>query len=228
MNKKSIIFAFCIFLLFPFSIIAQNEEWGKHRIKFNPTRAMNWLYPGLEFGYEYYSGRFSSQLSVAYISDFADFNIWNSLNGYHILFEEKYFFKKQPRSRNMLKLYLSAEINYRDLKFNTTEWYLPAEYKQLGDRDEQEKYAYKEDVDIQRKAIDTNINMGVQFRLKKILFETSAGIGAGFQNVHHNKSNQDDIQFDMNQGFNISYLTTMEGFNVIPNFTMSIKVGYIF
>ena len=110
MNTKSKYFLLFIFFLLPFSLTAQNAEWGKHNIKFTPTRLVNLLYPGLELGYEYYYSRFSSQLSAAYLIDTGIFPRFNSINGYHIKFEEKFFLGKTKKW--IPRMYLSTEINY--------------------------------------------------------------------------------------------------------------------
>ena len=198
MNKKSNCFSLLIFFLLPFSSTAQNEEWGKHRIKFTPSRLTNVLYPGLELGYEYYYGSFSSQFSAAYLINTGIFPYLNSINGYHIKFEEKYLvgrIKKRKPPTDRAKKYLSVEINYNYVKLNQSSLFLPAEYEQI-DWYEQEQYAYKGNFDLNRKAVVANFKAGIQIKYKKILLEPCAGIGVGFQNVsHYNKPNPDDSLF---------------------------------
>ena len=224
MNKQSIYLFFVVFLLFPFSLMAQNEEWEKHRIKFTPTRMVNLFYPGLELGYEYCNGNFSSQLSAAYLLNF--FNSYNSLNGYHVKFEEKYFFKRQP-SNNRVKIYLSAEINYNYAKLNQNLMFSTTEYEQ-SDLWEHGEYEYSGNFDLKRKSIVTNLKMGTQIRFRKIIFEPCAGIGIGFQNVVlYNKRHPDDILLN-SECFTIYNLTDKEGFSILPNFTMSFRIGYMF
>jgi len=231
MNKKSNYFLLFISFFLPFSLAAQNEEWGKHHIKFTPTRLINALYPGLELGYEYCYGSFSSQFSAAYLINTGIFPNLNSINGYHIKFEEKYLvgrIKKSKPPTNSSRKYLSAEINYNYVKLNENRLFLPVEYEQI-DWSEQEQYAYKGNFDLQRKAIVANLKVGVQFKCKKILLEPCAGIGIGFQNVsHYNKPHPDDILFYPGPDMDFTSFTDEEGFNILPNFTISFRIGYIF
>ena len=122
MKKKRNYFSLLIFTLLSFSLAAQqNEEWGKHHLKFTPTRLTNCLYPGVELGYEYNYGSLSSQFSAAYLLDLGFFPMVNSLNGFHIKFEEKYLvgrLKKSKPPTNTTRKYLSAEINYNYVKQN--------------------------------------------------------------------------------------------------------------
>ena len=162
---KNIGFTLMAFLLLPFLVTAQKEEWGKHRLKFTPTRLINVFNPGLELGYEYCYGRFSSQVSAAYLFDpFSNTN--NSFNGYHLKFEEKLFCRIQP-SNNMVKFYLSTEISYNSVKENRNRSFIPAEYKHI-DWEEQEQYAYSDNFDSQRKVAVTYLKFGVQIRFRKI------------------------------------------------------------
>ena len=218
-------------LMLPFSLTAQNEEWGKHHIKFTPTRLINALYPGLEFGYEYCYSNFSSQFSAAYLINPGIFPNINSLNGYHIKFEEKYLvgrLKKGKPPTNTIRKYLSVEVNYNYVKINQNNLFLPAEYEKI-DWYEKEQYAYSGNFNLQRETVVANIKVGVQFKRKRILLEPCAGIGVGFQNVsHYNKPNPNDSFFYPGPGFDFTRFTDEEGFHILPNFTISFRIGYVF
>ena len=69
--KKKVSLIMLAFLLLPIFLFSQEteqteakKEWGKHQIKFTPTRMINLYYPGLEFGYEYRYNRFCPILLV--------------------------------------------------------------------------------------------------------------------------------------------------------------------
>ena len=140
-------FTLIAFLMLPFLVTAQKEEWGKHRLKFTPTRLINVFHPGLELGYEYCYGRFSSQISAAYLFNSTVF-VYNSLSGYHLKYEEKLFFKRQLRN-NRIKFYTSVEICYNYVNNNQNHLFLPAEEKHMT-WSEREKFAYKDDFDLKR------------------------------------------------------------------------------
>ena len=111
---------------------------------------------------------------------------------------------------------------------NQNHIFLPAEYEQI-DWHEKEQYAYIGNFDLQRKAVVANLKAGVQFKLKKIVLEPCAGIGVGFQNVsHYNKPHPDDILYYQPGGFDVHMLSDKEGFSILPNITMSFRIGYIF
>ena len=227
---KNSCYTLVFFLLFPFSLMAQNDEWGKRRVYFTPTRLINLLYPGLEFGYEYRYGRFSSQFSAAYLFSLFPSN-YNSLTGYHMKFEEKYYIKKKPSSRRV-KFFVSAETSYNYVNLNQFQRFIPPEAELIDDWEEREQYAYEGNMDLHRKAIITNFKFGAQFKSKKIIFENSAGLGIGFQNVtHYNKPNPNDILYyspSYGSGFPFQEFADKEGFSILPNITISIKIGYVF
>ena len=228
MNKKNIGLLVIAFLLFPISLMAQKEEGEKHRIKFTPTRLVEILYPGLELGYENRYGSFSSQFSAAYLVDiFGVLMDTHSLNGYHFKFEEKYFSQKLP-TKKWFKSYVSVEINYNYVKQNTYVYFLPVEYKHFS-WEEQMEYAYSGNYDLQRKAIVANLKFGLQIKVKKIIFEPTGGIGIGFQNVvYYNKLNPEDIFFKTSHHPNVYEMTQKEGHSILPNFTLSFRIGYMF
>jgi len=218
------------FLIFPLSLLAQemekSREWEKHQIKFTPTRIFDPVHPGIEFGYEYRYGRFSSQISVAYLFEIIQHN-YNTYNGFHIKFEEKFFFKKQP-DNNVVKFYLSAEVSYNYIEQNDYRKFLPAEYKQL-DWEEQEQYTYRRNFDLQRQTIITNCKFGLQIKIKKLILDPNIGMGLGFHNVvYYNKLHPDDILFDNSRHLNVYTMVDKEGFKVLPNFTVAFKIGYTF
>ena len=232
MNKKNIGLLVIAFLLFPISLLAQQEEkakeWEKHRIKFTPTRLINAYYPGLELGYEYCYGNFSSQLSAAYLFVITSLGNYYSCKGYHFKFEEKYFTKIQPSRR--VKFYVSTEICYNYVEQNRDALFLPVEYQHSKYWHERYEYAYTRNYNLQKKAIVTNLRFGVQIKVKRLLIDPSGGIGIGFQNVvYYDNLHPDDILIRPNRTFNfIRPIMDKEGNHTLLNFTMSIRVGYMF
>ena len=202
------------------------KEWEKHQIKLTLTKIFNPVYPGIELGYEYRYGRFSSQISAAYLFEIIQ-DYYNVYNGFQIKFEEKFFFKKQP-TNNVVKFYLSPEISYIYLKQNDNYPFLPAEYEHL-EKIEQEQYTYSRNSDSQKQAIITICKFGLQIKIKKVILEPSVGIGFGFHNViYYNKLHHDDILFNNSRHPNVFSSIDKEGFKVLPSFTTSFKIGYTF
>ena len=69
----------------------QENEWTKHQIKFSPVRTINWFSPGLELSYELGYGKFSTQLSGAYLIDiFNEVGRGSNFTGYRLNLEQKY------------------------------------------------------------------------------------------------------------------------------------------
>jgi len=229
-NKKILNLIIIGLFLFPFSLFSQEievkKEWEKHQIKFTPTKIFNPVYPGIELGYEYRYNRFSSQISTAYLFEIVEHS-YNTYNGFQIKFEEKFFFKKQPKN-NVVKFYLSAEISYVYLEQNGDYLFLPAEYKQL-DWEKQEQYTFSRNSDSQKQAIITNCKFGLQIKVKKIILEPNVGIGLGFHNaIYYNKLHHDDILFNNSRHFNVYSSMDKEGFKVLPSFSTTFKIGYTF
>jgi len=231
-KKKNISLMIIGFLLFSSSLMAQGEEenkrkWGKHIIKFNSTKLINFSFPGIEFGYEHRYGRLSSQFSVAYLVDITKDLKVISYNGCNFKFEEKFFFKKQPPN-NITRFYLSTEISYNYVEIYQTRQFLPIEYKQL-DEYEQEQYAYTGNFNSQRQAIIANLKFGFQIIIKKIILEPCWGGGIGFHNViYYDKLNPNDILFDQSHPLSLNHVINKEGFQVLPNFNFSFKIGITF
>jgi hypothetical protein len=238
-TKKTTILIIFAFFLLSNSLTAQEQEekekkkeWEKHQIKFTPTRLFNTLYPGIEFSYEYRYGNYSSQLSAAYLC-IPYFS--NSATGFLFRFDEKFFFKKQPK-HNRMKFYLSPEISYNYIKQNRNEDFVSTEYEQ-SNWEERNQHIYRENLDLQRQSIITNLKFGVQFKIKKLILEPNLGLGIGFHNIkHYNKPNAND-KMDYRYGNKpgeydpfrlIEQFICEEGNTILPNFTMSFKIGYTF
>ena len=79
------------------------------QIKLSPLRIMNFKAPGFELSYEIGYGKFSSQLSSAYLIDIAEEGrMRKDLKGMRFNLEEKYVVKTTKNQR--FRHYLSSEI----------------------------------------------------------------------------------------------------------------------
>jgi hypothetical protein len=184
----------------------------------------------LELGYEYCYGRFSSQISAAYLFNSTVF-VYNSLSGYNLKYEEKFFIKKRLL-KNRIKLYTSVEICYNYINQNKNRLFVPAEYDDLS-RTDKEQYAYTGKFDLQNKAFVAHVKFGTQIKprkIKNLLFEPCGGIGVNFQNVvHYNRNPDDSFFYPMGSLFPvIRGIKDKEGESVLPNFTFAFRIGYIF
>ena len=219
--KKFLLLIICVCA--PVWIFAQQAVWKKNQIKFVPTKTLNILNPGLGFSYQRNYGRFASQISGTYLTDVWGTSYRDKLKGYGYGFEEKYFFpiafKKFPR------VFISSELGYLNFSYiRNSQNFVPV--NEYGKEDEQNSYV--QNLDLNRQSIILNIRGGMEFKFKQIVVDWSPGFGIVHHNVQHlNKRNSTDSWVSSYEDF-MGILTEQEGKYFVMNFTVSIKVGYMF
>ena len=201
----------------------QETEWSRHQIKFSPVRTINWFSPGLELSYELGYGKFSTQLSGAYLTDI--FNIvprGSNFTGYRVNLEEKYFHKTFSKK---IRNYISAEIGYNQIDMTVYSEFVPHHY--LNESWEvQEENVYWDYCDMNRKSIIGNIKYGMQFVVNHFILDIACGIGVMHQNVSHfNKRNPKDKLVRTEPEDIITPLFYEEGKYFIFNLPLSFKIG---
>ena len=211
-----------IFVIGSINSYAQQNDWPKHQIKFSPIRTVNWFSPGLELSYELSYGRFSTQLSTAYLTDV--FNIvprGSDLSGYRLNLEEKFILKTFANKK--IRSYLSTEIGY-----NNIDMIVESEFEYTGEDMENEDPYYWDKCNLHRESIIGNVKYGMQFLAKRLIFDVSIGLGVMHQNVmHSNKRNPND-KITANFEDLITPLFYDEGKYFVFNFPISFKIGYAF
>jgi hypothetical protein len=206
---------------------SQQNEWKTHQIKLSPLRSINLFSPGLELSYELNYGQFSTQLSVAYLTDI--FNVvarGSNFEGSRLNLEEKYFLKTYSNLKR--RSYLSAEIGYNQIDMTVYSEFIPSEY--LNESWQiQEENVYWDYCDINRKSVIGNVKYGMQFFVNHFTLDLALGIGIAHQNVKHfNKRNSEDKLTRTEPEDILSPLFYNEGKYFIFNFPLSFKLGVAF
>jgi len=230
MKKKStIIKSFFLIIIFAIGSImsyGQESKWEKHQIKFSPFRTVNWFSPGLELSYELGYGKFSTQLSGAYLIDI--FNVvarGSNFAGYRVNLEQKYFHKTFSRK---IRNYMSAEVGYNNIDMIVYSEFIPHNYLDESWQ-VQEANVYWDYCDMNRKSITYNVKYGMQFAFNHFTFDIACGIGVMQQNVNCiNKRSPNDKLTRTEPEDIITPLFYTEGKYFIFNFPLSFKIGLLF
>ena|GEM_PF-3781133 len=204
----------------------QESKWEKHQIKFSPFRTVNWFSPGLELSYELGYGKFSTQLSGAYLIDI--FNVvarGSNFAGYRVNLEQKYFHKTFSRK---IRNYMSAEVGYNNIDMIVYSEFIPHNYLDESWQ-VQEANVYWDYCDMNRKSITYNVKYGMQFAFNHFTFDIACGIGVMQQNVNCiNKRSPNDKLTRTEPEDIITPLFYTEGKYFIFNFPLSFKIGLLF
>ena len=223
--SKSIILTI-LFVIGSVMCYGQETEWYRHQIKFSPIRTINWFSPGLELSYELGYGKFSTQLSGAYLIDI--FNVvarGSNFTGYRVNLEEKYFHKTFSKK---MRNYISAEIGYNQIDMTVYSEFIPYNYLDESWK-VQEENIYWDYCDMNRKSIIGNIKYGMQFALNHFTFDVALGIGVMHQNVNlFNKRNPKDKLTRTEPEDIITPLFYTEGKYFVINLPLSFKIGLTF
>ena len=204
----------------------QESEWARHQIKFSPIRTINLFSPGLELSYELGYGKFSTQLSGAYLIDI--FNVvarGSDFVGYRVNLEQKYFHKTFSKK---MRSYISAEVGYNHIDMTVYSEFIPHNYLDESWQ-VQEANVYWDYCDMNRKSIIGNVKYGMQFAVNHLTFDVAIGIGVIHQNVNcFNKRNPNDKLTRTEPEDIITPLFYTEGKYFIFNLPLSFKIGLVF
>ena len=194
-----------------------------NQIKFSPIKTMNLINPGFELSYEREFGRkFSTQVSAAYLVDCFYTTPYDDYSGYRIMFEEKLFFFKQ----NNFRQYISLETGYYAASMKSYAYFVPKEIER-GDELYYESQ-YKDIFNLKRTGVIINAKYGMQFLIRQFTIDYTIGLGVIIHNIKHsNRLNPDDKMVSPRHP-NIYYMMEREGKHSMPNFPMTLKLGYSF
>ena len=203
----------------------QENEWAKHQIKFSPIRTVNIFSPGFELSYELGYGKFSTQLSGAYLIDI--FNIvprGSNFTGYRVSLEQKYYHKTYSKK---LRGYTSLSVGYNHVDMTVYSEFVPYNYLDES-RQVQEENFYWDYCDLNRKSIISNVKYGMQISVNHLIFDIAMGIGVIHQNVNcFNKRNPNDkLSWTLPDFFTPSFYN--EGKYFVFNLPISFKFGLTF
>jgi len=174
---------------------------------------LNYTTPGLELSYEIGYGKFSTQLSAAYLIDLVHYiKVRPELNGIRLNLEEKYFIK--TTSNRKFRLYTSFEIGYNHMNF--------VAYERFWISDTKEDYWARWDK--KSRSIIVNAKMGGQVFIGDLVLDFSMGLGVIFKNiVEYNKPPDEEMLDGILNG-----VLEVAGIHTFPNVPLSVKVGYRF
>ena len=221
--KKFLIFSILIFSL-NISFAQKDTLRYKNSLSFSLHRPFNWFFPGIEISYERFYKKYSTQVSGTYLVQIfyplTGINISN-YKGYRFGLEQKYFFFNNKHVRP----YGAINFEYANARYTTDEefWY------DYNADSLDYTYSYWDTYDATDERIIFNIKGGVQFKFSQFLIDFSAGGGlAIITTKHYNRKNPDD-EMVMPIDIVVSSLNRVERDRErMPNFTLNIKIGYLF
>ena len=207
---------FSLLILFTFigvAVYGQESRSIENQVKLSPLRILNYTAPGLELSYEIGYGKFSTQLSAAYLIDLVHYiKVRPKLNGMRFNLEEKYFIKTTGSRK--FRFYTSAEIGYNKVNF--------VAYERFLIRDTKEDYWARWDK--KSRSVIVNAKVGSQAFAGNFIFDFSIGLGIIFKKVvEYNKPPDEEMLDGILNG-------TLEaaGRHTFPNVPLSVKIGYRF
>ena len=205
---------FIIFFIFiGLAVYGQENKSIENQVKFSPLRMLNYTAPGLELSYEIGYGKFSTQLSAAYLIDLVHYiKVRPKLNGMRFNLEEKYFIKTTDNRK--FRLYVSSEIGYNHVNF--------VAYERFWIRDTKEDYWARWDK--KSRSIIVNAKVGGQVFVGNFVVDFSMGLGVIFKNVvEYNKPPDEEMLDGILNG-----ILEVAGKHTFPNVPFSVKIGYRF
>ena len=200
-------------LIFPVIVFGQHiDSTYKNQIKISPFRIVDPVNPGVEISYErLHSKRFSTQLSVAYMTDVFGKFPYTNLRGYRVSLEEKYFIHLSTKARN----YLSADIVYNNSNFKDVTTF----------RDTINNLNISETFSVNRMTASLNLKFGKQILRNRFIIDWCVGVGLKYRDVvHSNRTHPMNAPKDPN----LFYSAETEGKNLTFNFPINLKLGYMF
>ena len=202
-----------LFTFIGLTVCGQENKSIENQVKFSPFRMLNYTAPGLELSYEIGYGKFSTQLSSAYLIDLVHYiKVREKLNGMRFNLEEKYFIKT-TQNRNF-RFYVSSEIGYNHVNF--------VAYERFWIRGTQEDYWARWDK--KSRSVIINGKVGRQVFAGNFVVDFSVGLGVIFKNVvEYNKPPDEEMLDGILNG-----ILEVAGKHTFLNVPLSIKIGYCF
>lgn len=211
------------------SASAQPPKFPTHQLKFSLLRLLNFSSPGFENSYEICYGKFSTQLSVAYLTDVHLVKEHDpaTMSGVRLNLEEKFFcyvFKNDNTNVMQMRLYVSLEGAFHRLNKKMEAIYEPPNNNNVIENRYQLSY------EVKRKSVMVDSKIGIQMLfIKHLILDGSIGLGVIVNDVAHsnkNTKNPDDVEF-MTTSIGAT-IFDYEGHHLFPNLPISFKFGYAF
>ena len=202
-----------LFVFVGVTVLGQESKSIEHQVKFAPLRMLNYTAPGLELSYEIGYGKFSTQLSAAYLIDLVHYiKVRDKLNGMRFNLEEKYFIKTTQNRK--FRFYFSSEIGYNHVNF--------VAYERFWIHGTQEDYWARWNK--KSRSVLVNAKVGGQVFAGNFVLDFSAGLGVIFKNVEEYNKPPDEEMLD---GI-LNGILEVAGKHTFPNVPLSVKIGYRF
>jgi hypothetical protein len=204
---------FILFIFIGLTSYSQENQYLENQIKFSPLRMLNYTAPGLELSYEIVYGKFSTQLSAAYLIDLVHYiKVRPELKGMRFNLEEKYFIKFTDNRD--FRFYVSSEIGYNNVNFVAEEGF----WNRIKDEGYWARYNKKS------RSIIVNEKLGGQVFAGNFVFDFSIGLGVVFKNVvDYNKPPDEELLDGLLNG-----VLEVAGKHTFLNVPFSFKMGYRF
>ncbi len=203
-------------------IFSQDLSEYKNQIKFSPIRTVNILNPGFELSYEREHGRLSTQVSAAYLTDCLHATPYEDYGGYRIMLEEKLLFFK----RKFFRQYFSFETGYYTASMVSSAYFVPKGIEWGDDLYYDSKY--EDTFNLKRMGVIIDAKYGMQFLIGHFTIDFSSGLGVIIHNITHSNRQNPDDEMVWPRHPNAYYMMEYEGNHSMPNFPLTLKLGYIF
>lgn len=193
----------------------------RNQIKISPLRIIDFVHPGYEISYERLHGKkYSTQLSLAYITN----TVWDidfeNLKGYRAAIEEKYFLKQVRKHRS----YVSAEASWCHMNFDK-------EVSGLKQNDSTGFAEFDQIISFRKNILILNVKYGIQTCLSPhLIFDVSAGLGARYLDIKQTTFPQESVYEPVAKNFfpDIYDHASKSGRRLALNVPVSLKLGYQF
>src|SRR5690606_8797522 len=187
----------CIFSVLLFTLVTiysfgQNDSNYKNQLKLSPIKIVDLINPGIEINYERKFDDFSTQLSVAYLTDVFGITEFTDFKGFRIALEEKYFLnsksKKIFQKREYFHPYFSASI-----AFTKTDYKFESSFGLMDSDTDFVTYEYLDIFGVKKQTMSLNFKYGFQTIYKHWIVDISFGLGLKYKNVkHYDRNNATD------------------------------------
>lgn len=193
------------------------------QFKFSPFRLTNGINAGIELAVEVKAGKkFSTQFAGIFLRDLLHATIFQSLSGYRLAMEEKYF-PVEPEGN--FHPYLSGELAYCNAKIRSVEYFdddgtnsLSASYSKT----------YLDSITIHKQTACLNFKMGVQWKKGRCVLDFGCGIGIMYKDVFYTNQMHPENEHSRTLEPNMHLISSKAGSYFVPNLPMSFRIGYTF
>ncbi len=146
----------------------------RNQIKFTPTKLLDVVNPGIEFGFErFHTNRHSSQLTVTYQTKIISLTPFYDYTGWKFSFEEKFF----TRLKQNWGHYMGFELSYLNVNY-TDVWSYRADTTQTPK-------SYLDSFQVAKQSYMAIFKIGFQHRVRSFVVDIGFGLGIKYKDVKH-------------------------------------------